>query len=282
VQKGELLFSLNDIDARLALSQAKLSLADATTRIAEEKVRYKQANRDIAAVSRPSLASDFAKRIPQLAAANADYNAKKIALEKARIDLENTNVSAPFNGVILASNVNKAEFINTDTSLFTLADNSVLEIQLPITFDQWRLIDPDNIIHQPVELHIKELNDQHLTGQVSSLVPEVDSTTGNLVLIVQVNNKHNNIPFGTYAKATFLGKALQHVIWLPQSALINDHQIWGVSDNNTLGRVAIEILQYHEDRVLVRYQKPSFALRYFVEKSQFSFINQQVVTLNKS
>lgn len=282
VQKGELLFSLNDIDARLALSQAKLSLADATTRIAEEKVRYKQANRDIAAVSRPSLASDFAKRIPQLAAANADYNAKKIALEKARADLENTKISAPFNGVILASNVNKAEFINTDTSLFTLADDSVLEIQLPISFDQWRLINPDNIIHQEVELHIEELNNKRVTGQVSSIVPEVDSATGSLMLIVHVNNKHSKIPFGTYAKAKFSGKPLQNVIWLPQSALINDHEIWGVADNNTLGRVAIEILQYHEEKVLVRYQKPSFALRYFVEKSQFRFINQQVVTLSKS
>ncbi len=183
VKKGELLLSLSNLEAKVALAEAELDLADARIRVVEERGEHRQAKRDIQAYSSTAKASELAKRIPQLQAAEANFKAKEIAVEKAKVDLANTKITAPFNGVILSKEVNQAEYITTNTALFTLVADSEPEISLPLTLQQWQLIDDKRLIGAEVKIKIQDLSDSYWAGVVSAKKPELDTRTGSLPII---------------------------------------------------------------------------------------------------
>ncbi len=180
VRKGEKLLSLDTLEVRVALAEAKLALADAKTRLVEEQGRHKQAKSDIVAISRANKASAFAKRIPQLQAAQADFNAKQAAVEKAKKELAFSQILSPFDGTILAKSVNVAEFIDTEKVLFTLADHHQLKLIAPITLDQWQLISPQDLPGTEVSIVVEKLSSQPIKGTIKQLIPEIDSQTGDL------------------------------------------------------------------------------------------------------
>ena len=281
VKKGELLLSLSNLEAKVALAEAELDLADARIRVVEERGEHRQAKRDIQAYSSTAKASELAKRIPQLQAAEANFKAKEIAVEKAKVDLANTKITAPFNGVILSKEVNQAEYITTNTALFTLVADSEPEISLPLTLQQWQLIDDKRLIGAEVKIKIQDLSDSYWAGVVSAKKPELDTRTGSLPIIIKVNDKERSIPFGAFAQVELLGKTFSDTMWVPQIALVDTKSVWGVSNEHYLKKLSIDVLQYAEDKALILYKDIDDSVSHIIAKPKLDFFEGQTVAINK-
>lgn len=280
VKKGALLLRLNNLDARVALAEAELDLANAQTKVVEERGEHRQAQSDIQAYSNTAKASKLAKRIPQLQAAEANLRAKEIAVEKAKTDLANTKITAPFNGIILSKDVNLSEYITTSTTLFTLAADSEPEISLPLSLKQWRLIDDEKLIGARVNITIQDLSSSSWNGIVSAKKPELDSRTGSLPIIINVNDKERSIPFGAFAQVELLGKTFVNTMWIPQMALINTRSVWGVNGEQHLKKVSINVLQYAGDNALIQYKDIDHSINHIIAKPALDFFEGQTVVIS--
>ncbi len=95
--------------------------------------------------------------------------------------------------------------------------------------------------------------------------------------MIQIDNRTDQpIPFGAFAKVEFLGKTIDNTLWLPQSALIDQTSVWGVSHEQRLYKMAVKPLQYTDKHVLVQYV-PSESVVAIVEQARLSFFEQQAV-----
>lgn len=163
--------SRSELDvSRSAAAQAKASLAqaNAAVKIAEEDLRSVDVNRD-------SL---------EAAVSNA-----VAALELARIDLDNTRVTAPRDGQLGQIGVRLGGWVNSGAQLMALVPDTAWVIA---NFKETQMANMR--IGQPASFTVDALNHRRFTGKIQEIAPatgiefsllQADNATGNFVKIAQ-------------------------------------------------------------------------------------------------
>jgi RND family efflux transporter MFP subunit len=116
VDKGDLLVQLDDREERLAVRLAEVELKGAKNLLA----RYEQA---VKAGGVPQSEVDTARD---------DVEAAQVALDQARLALEDRGIEAPFAGVVGIPNVDPGDRVNTDTLITGLDDRRILHVDFEI------------------------------------------------------------------------------------------------------------------------------------------------------
>jgi membrane fusion protein (multidrug efflux system) len=116
----------------------------------------------------------------QMISAN-DVDQIKFDLENARaqytmatLELSYTNVLAPISGVIASRSIKTGNFVQINTPIFRIVDNSRLEATLNVPEREISTLKAG----QPVELTADALPGQTFTGTVDRIAPVVDSGSG--------------------------------------------------------------------------------------------------------
>lgn len=163
--------SRSELDvSRTAAAQAKASLAqaNAAVKIAEEDLRSVDVNRD-------SL---------EAAVSNA-----VAALELARIDQDNTRVTAPRDGQLGQIGVRLGGWVNSGAQLMALVPDTAWVIA---NFKETQMANMR--IGQPASFTVDALNHRRFTGKIQEIAPatgiefsllQADNATGNFVKIAQ-------------------------------------------------------------------------------------------------
>ena len=96
-KRGQKLIRIEDRDFRLAVSQAEAQVAQALVQVHREQAEADLAKQEWADLGTGAPTS-LALREPQLAEAQARVQSAEAALEKARLDLERTQIGPTFDG----------------------------------------------------------------------------------------------------------------------------------------------------------------------------------------
>ena len=102
-EKGDVLLQLDDRDHRAEVKSAQATLLTAEQSLLEEQARGRQAITDWERLGKGEQASSLVLRKPQLAAAEASVLSAQATLEKAKLDLERTKITAPYAGRVLVA-----------------------------------------------------------------------------------------------------------------------------------------------------------------------------------
>ena len=97
-----------------------------------------------------------------------------IALEQARLNLENAQVVAPIDGTVLAVNVEPGISISGGSVVATLADTSKLKLTVNVEQKEIRHIQ----VGQTAAVSVYALPDRTFTGVVDLIIPVSDTSTG--------------------------------------------------------------------------------------------------------
>ncbi|MEN8190055.1 MAG: efflux RND transporter periplasmic adaptor subunit, partial [Thermodesulfobacteriota bacterium] len=111
-KKDELLFRIDDRDYRAALKIAEADLALAQAKLVEEQAKGEQARRNWQRLKGRESAGDLVLRKPYLASAEAAVKGAEARRDQAALDLERTAIRAPYDGRILAKNVDIGQFVS--------------------------------------------------------------------------------------------------------------------------------------------------------------------------
>ena len=141
VQAGDVLLRIDDADYRVLLEQRESEYQQAVAQLEIENGRqeialrdYRQLNKDLQPDNRALVL-----REPQLRSAEAVVRGAAAALEQARLDLERTNVRAPFHAQILTREVNLGSQVAAGDALARLVgvDNYWVETTIPLDRLRW-------------------------------------------------------------------------------------------------------------------------------------------------
>lgn len=157
----------------------------------------------------------------QLQAAQAQMQSAKAVLESARLDLRDTEVTAPFDGVItqrfrgLGDYIGGAPFV--DVLELTTADQLEAELKLPEAYQA--LMVPGKTI---VALTAPALRNE-LRLPVTRMVPKIDDANGTFVVRVVIPaEKREGLVSGNFLTGRFQVETMETAVIVPIRAIVRD------------------------------------------------------------
>jgi HlyD family secretion protein len=141
----------------------KESIAIARSKLAEGRATLKQAKDNLKKI-------EVAER--QVEAAKAQVLSAKAALELAKIQLKHTELSAPFDGILISRNVEPGEVVSPGREVISLADLSKVDLKVFVSETEIGEVKPG----QAVEVKIDTFPSKTYAGTVTYISPEGEFT----------------------------------------------------------------------------------------------------------
>ncbi|MBQ4839700.1 efflux RND transporter periplasmic adaptor subunit [Pseudoalteromonas luteoviolacea] len=246
VSKGDVLLRIEKDNYQAAVLQAEASLSSAQAQLIEE-----QALADVAADEAKRFPNkkhtDLFLRKPQLMSAKAAVKSAKAALKRAQRDLDNCEVVAPFNALIVSREVGLGQFVSTGSPVAQLNNIEQAEIVIPIAgFDSIFL--PEQVSGLKATLTQRGVNGFTRDAVIHRDLGIVDQQTRMSSLVVRIEDPYgliSNAPaikFGTYVQVQFEGKTLRQIYRLPQE-LVNNQTVWLLNEEAELEPRPVQVIR---------------------------------------
>lgn len=254
VKRGEVLFSVESDNYQAAVLQAEAQLASARAALIEEKARAEVAKRQAKKLPEKQV-TDLYLRKPQLLSADAQVKSALAALKRAKRDLENCKVIAPYDALVIARDIGVGQFISAGAHVATLNNVEAGEIRIPIAgFDSAFL--PKEYAGLPAQVIQRGISNTQREGIIDRDLGVIDSSTRMINMVVRVEDPyaiesdHDPMQFGSYVEVQFSGKELKHIYRLPQE-LVNNRQVWVVNSDNQLEPRVVNVLRAEKEFMLI-------------------------------
>lgn len=266
-EKGDVLGSLDarDYEADVRISEA--ALMDAKQSLAEAEARTGQAREDWQRLGNPGDAPELVLRMPQLEAARARVISAESALQKAKLDLERTDIVAPFAGRILRKLADIGQVVSSNTPVAEIYATDSVEIRLPLRNRDLGFIElPERYrntqIERPANSRVIIRSDlfdgDSWDAELVRTEGAIDETARQLHVIAQIDDPFGYsgddrapLKIGQYVTAELTGKTLENVLVIPNTAIYQGSYVY-VVDDGLLHRRDIDIAWQNDDEAIVR------------------------------
>jgi len=262
IKKGQPLIWIDDRDYKLATISAESRVAQAKKILEREIAESELAKKDWEELGK-GKASPLTLRIPQLEEAKALLNAAEADLEKAKLNLERTIISLPFDGLIKKKNAGIGQYVNAGSILgsafstekvlipLPLTDTELSYLGLPLGYESKGYFDGPKVVFRS---YISRKNIEW-SGRITRTSGSIDSQTRLVYAYAEVLNPYDEDPplaIGTYVDAEIEGNFISNGFILPIAAIKNDNEIYIIDQNSKLKIKKIEIVGTEEDKVIVK------------------------------
>ncbi|MBB1384579.1 efflux RND transporter periplasmic adaptor subunit [Pseudoalteromonas sp. SG45-5] len=237
VARGETLFTIEKDNYEAAVLVAEADLARAQAGLIEEQAQAQVAEDE--AKRFPSKArTDLFLRKPQVLSAQASVKSAQAALKRAQRDLDNCDVTAPYDALVISRNVGVGQYVTMGSQVAELNNIETAEVIIPIAgFDSIFL--PERIKGITATVIQKGLNSFTREGVIDRDLGIIDNATRMSSLVVRIEDpyglktKQPAIKFGSYVQVNFAGAMLNNIYRLPQE-LVNNQTVWIVNKEQQL------------------------------------------------
>ncbi|HZK40456.1 MAG TPA: efflux RND transporter periplasmic adaptor subunit [Atribacterota bacterium] len=145
----------------------------------------------------------------------AQVRQAKAALDMARYQLKNTQITAPISGKVTSISVSSGEMISPSVPLLSIIDVSRIFVKVGISEKDISKIE----IGQKVDLGIDAFPEEKFQGEVVSKGVAVDQISKTLEVKIEILQPEVDIPVGIFARGDILVKTNQDALIVPSSAL---------------------------------------------------------------
>jgi RND family efflux transporter MFP subunit len=270
VKKGDLLVRIDNRDYLLALEQQKAAVAKAQVALKTEKGRQAVAEREWnllqGEIETTDEGKELALRKPQAEDALASLRSAESALEKARLNLERTELRVPFNAFIIEEFVDVGQQISPGTKIATMVgtDEFWVQASIPLSDLAWIKIPGVNstegssasVVQKNGYFNVKR------NGTVRQLLGDVDPKGRMARVIISVedplglNSSDGDAEFplllGSYVKVEIQGQLAKNVCAIPRSALREGNRVWLLTDEDRLQFMDVEVVWTRENDVFIK------------------------------
>ena len=240
VEAGMTLLKIDPIDYQVGVSDAAASLASAEFALAEATVLIKRA---------------AVKEAEALVAAAKDR------LRKAKIDLDRTDIVAPFNAVIDRRHVDIGQYIGTGTVMMDLLGSDIVEVRLPVLAADLPFLrfGPDDGGNWPTAVlsaRFGELVDAW-QARLVRVENRIDTSTRVFYLVAEVEQPYRRdderraLTVGLFVEANIPGIIIDRAVRLPRSALHDDGTVFVVVEGELLQRRKVRLARVEDDSVIL-------------------------------
>lgn len=254
VNKGQLLFKINDSELQIELSKATAAYNSAK---ADAKVAQVEAERVQTLVDKKVITKT------ELDLAQAKYNA---ALAKAEVALSEknavsrrisyTSIHSPFTGVVDRLPLKEGSLVAPNSLLTTLSDLHTIYAYFNISENEYLQLANDathDYNLEAIKLVLPNGNAYPFPGKLSSAESEIDENTGNIAYKVQFENPQGILRHGASGKI-LITRSFPKAIMIPQKAVFeiqDKNYVFLVNHEGIVKMTGVAISQRIADNYLV-------------------------------
>ncbi|MEQ1587586.1 MAG: efflux RND transporter periplasmic adaptor subunit [Cyclobacteriaceae bacterium] len=249
VKKGDLLYTIDDIQYKTRVDREASDLASAKTEMvrAQNELNRVKPLADLNALSKQDLDNSTAA----YEASIAKVKAAEASLQNAKIEFGYTRVYAPFNGVVGISNVRVGDYASragASSVLTTISSISGVRVRFQISEREYLRIagmtqEELSLAKKNVQLMLADGSIYPQTGEVNFADREIDPKTGTLTIEATFPNPKGLLRPGLFVKTRVLLSTVPNAVLVPQRAVFQLQslaQVFTVTDSSTLKVTVVE------------------------------------------
>ncbi|MBN2447596.1 MAG: efflux RND transporter periplasmic adaptor subunit [Phycisphaerae bacterium] len=260
IRAGEQIATIDAADYEVAVRQAEAALDRAKAQLLSAdlelaRIEGLQAHR---ATNKKEL--DDAETTK--AAAAADVAAAQATLDKARLDLSRTVLTAPFSCVVVDESIDVGSLVSAQMEIATLVGTDEYWVRTSIPVDQLQWIDLTPDAGSPARVSqrlgsgavsawdgrvVRLLGDLEPQGRMARVLVSVPDPLGN----VDPAGVHRPLLMGAYVDVTIQGRELSDVFSIGREELRDGDNIWLMNDKDELEIRAVDVVFRGRELVLI-------------------------------
>lgn len=251
-KKGDVLITLEQDDYRTEVKLAEAELAQAQAALQEEIARGKVAEQEWRSVS-SVVPPELGLRKPQLAKEKANVKASEAKLERANRNLARTQITAPYNGIVIERNIDLGQFVSAGATVSTVYSTDTAEVRLPITDKDLMFVDIGNQSNHQSDVTLNATvggKNRTWTGKLVRSEGILDAGSRVLYAVVEVTDPYqfnggDNAPlrFGQFVQAEIVSHQKQSLTVLPRAILRLDNTLLTVNDSREIEIVPVDVVR---------------------------------------
>ncbi|SCX93583.1 efflux RND transporter periplasmic adaptor subunit [Desulfoluna spongiiphila] len=252
---GEILFTIDDEDYRLAAVKAESQVAQAVLALAEVRSKARSAKLEWERMpGREGMSpSPLLLYEPQLASAKAQLEGAKADLAARRLDIKRCTVKAPFACRVLGETVAPGQFVSQGMKVATLLASDRMDVVVPVTAEELAWVDPEQ---DEVRVSLKSGEKTVTrTGRLVRRLADVDPDGRMARLLVRVKEPFNDevaavVP-EMYVGVELVGRPIDSGFSVPLEALVDGKWVYVLTPDNTLSVREVSVVWRRKARAIV-------------------------------
>lgn len=263
---GASLLQLDPRDYELAVTRARSTLTQAQAELALEQGQQAVAQREYELLGEDVSDAErgLILRRPQLDTAQASVASAEADLEDARLDLQRTDIKAPFEALVLSRDVAEGAEVSTSTTLAELVGVKTwwVELSVPVNALKWLQFPEEDRPGSSVTLRYESVWPSDVTrqGRIVRLLGQLEEGGRMAQVLVAVDDPLARLPgsedqprllLGAYIRGEVQGRAIEDAVALRPEWVHSDNTVWLMDDNGELVMRKVSIVYRDAERVLV-------------------------------
>jgi len=257
-EAGDLLLQIDPRDYENAVTIARSTLTQKQLDLDEQQALSDQAERDWHDLQLKGEPSPLTLRAPQRENALAALAAAQAQLRQTEIELERTQLFAPYAGRILTQKVDLGQYVSPGNPLADIFASDAVEIRLPISSEDQRYLklpesyldDKKNNSSGAEVRFYNQVGEQthQWQGRLVRTEGAIDIQSRQLFVIGQITDPYVRkegspaLKIGQFLEAEIFGKQLKNVFVLPRTAVRGHNSVQLIDVENRLQRREINII----------------------------------------
>lgn len=262
VREGDLLLSIDPVNYELAVAQAEASLHTAESSLRMEEGRQSAARHERSLIGQDTQLDiaydDLMLREPQLKTARAAVDTARALLEKARQDLNRTQIRAPFDGVIRQVDAHAGDVAMAGRTLLRIAAVDRFFVQASLPISALSFFDAIGETEYPAEVILPCGNMRR--GTLYRLLPDLSAQGRMARVLVAVERPWDEgarpLLLGEVVRVNLSGRPVDGAYRIERSALRDGPALWMLDGSQRLRMIPAEVIQGYDDDALVHAEFP--------------------------
>ncbi|MBK1834944.1 efflux RND transporter periplasmic adaptor subunit [Roseibacillus ishigakijimensis] len=236
VAQGDLLVRIDPADYQKILAQRKSEYAQAQAEAELEEGRKNVAQLDLELLGDSMEVEDkgLVLREPQLKSAQAAVEMAAVAVEQAQLDLQRTEVRAPFDAQVLSREVDLGARVSPGTALGRLVglDEYWVVATVPMAALRWISFEPESPLQAEIHDTVSWAEGAMRMGKVERLLGALDAETRLARVVITVadplgrENGEPGLILGSLLDVIILGETIRDVVRLPRQYVRKNDTAW--------------------------------------------------------
>lgn len=265
-KKGELLVKIEDSDFRVQVAAAKARMAQSEEALRREEAEADLALKDYEAMGGTAEASDLTLRKPQLAQARAAFDAAKADYNGALLNLQRTELRAPFDGRVRERLAGEGQFISPGAAIGRIFSTDVAEVRLPLADGDLAKLGISLAFNEtPDNPGPKATLSTTIGGEFHEWAARIARTDGafdpgtrQVGAIAVVEDPYgagasDGVPLaaGLFVDAVIEGRALERAVVLPRTALFGRNIVYVIGEEDRISAREVVVLAADKSTITV-------------------------------
>ncbi len=247
--KDELLLRVDETDYILAVARANADVAQMEFNLARAEEEAQVALSEWGSMRRSSSEPEPSSLVlhePQLKLAQANLAAAQAALHQAEVNLSRCTITSPFDGRILAADVDAGQYLRAGNIIGTIYATDIAEVTISVPDDDlaWISIEGSGCLNAPetvVDVYADFAGSHHhWEGRAVRLGGAVDNRSRLVPVVVEITNPYEMVgtrpPLveGMFVQVIFRGTPSADAVVIPRTALRPNNKVWVVTDERKI------------------------------------------------